>query len=245
MPTKRTVLVTALLALLVTTSGCSALTGGSDVDAEQVLDRTQEGMSDLETFTFDAQMTMSSEQAEEAQNVTASGAVDLPAAEGRAEVDGPAQSLQMYVVDETMYMNLQGTWVQQDLSNATDQAGPQPTMTPDPELFENATSVSFEGNSTVDGTDVYEIAMDVDEEQLLDATGQEAMAGMGSLEDVSATLYVSHGEYRLKQVDLDVTASVQGQETDADVRITLDDFNEDVTIDLPEEAENAQPMGMG
>lgn len=244
MPTRHTLLVTALVALLVTTSGCTALTGGSNVDAERVLNQTQEGMSDVETVSFDGWFAMDSEQTDQPTNVTFSGVADVTAAEGRAQIDVQGQSMEMYVVNETMYMNVQGTWLKQDLANATAEAEAQPTMTPAPGQFMNATEVSFEGNTTIDGTDVYELAVDVDEDAIteaLEGSGQ-SMAGMMSIEDVSYTLFVTQDDYRLKRLAGTMDMTVQGTDANADMQITLSGFNEPVTVDLPDAARNAESM---
>ena len=60
MPTKRTVLLTALLALLVAASGCSALQGGG-TDGAAIAEQSNQAMQDVERYTFEMSMSMASE----------------------------------------------------------------------------------------------------------------------------------------------------------------------------------------
>ena len=237
MPTKRTLLVTALVALLVAASGCSALSGGGG-QGEEIAKQTNEAMQDVDSYTFDLSMTMTAQQNDQSVDITATGAIDVAEERMRMQMDFMGRSTTQYIIGSSQYIELDGNWqqrdVQQDIWNRQQLAQQR-------QILDNA-SVSFEGNTTIDGTDVYELSVDVDEDQLMDVIQQQQGQDLRSqvdLKDVSYTMYVTHGDYHLKRIVADMKMSAQGQTLNADMEMTFSNFNGDVSIELPPEAENA------
>ena len=240
MPTKRTLLVTALVALLVAASGCSALSGGGG-QGEEIAKQTNEAMQDVDSYTFDLSMTMTAQENDQSVDITATGAINVAEERMRMQMDFMGRSTTQYIIGSSQYIELDGNWqqrdVQQDIWN-------QQQLAQQRQILDNA-SVSFEGNTTIDGTDVYELSVDVNEDQLMDVIQQQQGQDIGSqvdLKDVSYTMYVTHGDYRLKRIVADMKMSAQGQTLNADMEMTFNNFNGDVSIELPPEAENAQSM---
>lgn len=250
MPTKRTLLVTALVALLVATSGCSALQGGGGPDGQAIAERSNEAMQDIERYNFEMSMSLSSNQADQTIDINASGAANIAEERLRMEMDMMGQSITQYIVGDTQYVNQGGTWQKMNMSGqmGTQQdIWDQQQLAQQQDILENA-SVSFEGNTTIDGEDVYELSVDIDEEQLMDVIQQQqgqALGGQISLDDISYTMYVTHADNYIKRINADMSMSMGQQNVDATLEMTFNDLNGDVTIELPPEAENAESMTMG
>jgi outer membrane lipoprotein-sorting protein len=239
MPTKRTLLVTALVTLLVAASGCSALTGSSG-NGQAIAEQTNEAMQDVDSYTFDLSMSLSSDQSDQTIEMGGSGSVDLAAERLHMTMDVMGQSVEQYIVGDTMYINQGGTWQQQDVPQ--ENLWNQQQLAQQQEILENA-SVTLQGNTTVDGTDVYELSVDVDEDQLMEILQQQQgqqFPGQVSLNDISYTMYVTHDDHYLKRINADMSMSASGQNADVQLEMTFSDFNGDVSIELPPEAENAQ-----
>ena len=239
MPTKRTVLLTALLALLVTVSGCSALQGGG-TDGAAIAEQSNQAMQDVDSYTFEMSMSMASDQSDQTIDLGGSGAINVAEQRMRMEMDVMGQSITQYIIGQTMYINQQGTWIQQDVPQ--DNIWEQQQLAQQQEILEQAT-VNFEGNTTIDGTDVYELSVDIDEEQVMEIISQQqggALTEQLSLDDVTYTMYVAHDTKYLKRINADMSMSVQGQSVDADLEMTFQDYNGDISIELPPEAQNAQ-----
>ena len=239
MPTKRTVLVTALIALLVAASGCSALSGGSD-QGKEIAQQTQEAMQNVDSYTFDMTMTMSSQQSDQSIDMTATGAINVAEERMRMEMQLLGQSMTQYIIGDTQYMKSGGTWQQQDISSQN--IWKQQQLAQQQQILENA-SVTLEGNTTIDGTQVYNLSVDISEEQLMNVIQQQQgqnITSQISVDDISYSMYVTHDDYYLKRTTADMSMSAQGQSLDADLEMTFADFNGNVSVELPPEAENAQ-----
>lgn len=239
MPPKRTLLITALVALLVTASGCSVLGGGSG-QGDEIAQRAQQSMQDVETYEVDMSLDMNAQDSDVSVSLTADGAVDTADERMRMEMSLRGQSITQYLIGDTQYVNRGGTWQTQDVADRD--IWNQQTVAQQREIL-NGSAVTLEGNTTIDGTDVYELDVDIDEGQLMDVVQSQQGASTisdVSLDDFSYTMYVSHETDHIKRIQADMTMSMQGETVNADLEMTISNVDGNVSIELPPEAENGQ-----
>lgn len=236
MPPKRTLLVTLLVAMLVTLSGCSVL-GGSG-QGEEIAQQAQQSMQDVETYEVDMSLDMDFQDSDRTISLTADGTVDAADERMRMEMSLRGQSVTQYLIGDTQYVNQRGTWQTQDVSDRN--VWDQQTVAQQRQVL-NDSSVTLEGNTTIDGTDVYELDVDLDEGQLMDVVQSQQPTDVSdvSLDDITYTMYVSHDTHYIKRVEADMTMSSNGQRVDADLAMTISDVNGNHSVELPPEAKNA------
>jgi hypothetical protein len=254
----RTLLITAVLGLTLLMAGCtSAITGDSggsdalpdDMTADDLQQRAVNASEEVESTTFTMDMSMDLGDQGSAE-MSADGAMDMAAEKMRMEMemDAPGQSFEIsqYIIGETIYQNLDGVWQQQSAPGFWDQS----QYAQQQEALESATEFEVVGQSTVNDHDVYEMEIDIDEEQLLETVQQQGtQQGMGSLyenadiSNVEMTQYIDTETYQIRQVEMSMDMSMMGQDATMDMTMTYDDINEPVDITLPEEAEGASGTG--
>lgn len=244
---KRTLLVTVLLTLLVAVSGClggaNGPQGDSTPSAEQIQENTVSAMKDVETATYEMQMTISAG----GQNVemTADGAIDRAAKRMRMNLsmDAGLQSLEttQYVEGNTSYIRLNGQWRTQDISRQTPGEGfwSNNQFAQQTDALEGA-SVQLNGTETVNGEETYRLEVDADQETVNELLQQQS-AATGAIENVDIdnvqfTQYVDTESNHIRKVEMQMDMSVQGQEATAAMTMSYDNFNEDVSIDIPDAA---------
>lgn len=244
---KRTLLVTALLTLLVAVSGCLGGTNGPQGDgtpsAEEIRENTVSAMEDVETATYEMQMTISAGGQDIEMN--ADGAIDRAAKLMRMNLsmDAGFQSLEttQYIKGNTSYMNLDGQWRTQDVSGQTPGEGfwSNNQFAQQTNALEGAT-VELNGTETVDGEETYRLDVEADQETVNELLQQQSGA-TGSLENVDIsnvqfTQYVDTESNYIRKVEMQMDMTVQGQDATATMTMSYDNFNEDVTIEIPDAA---------
>lgn len=260
----------ALVALLVAGAGCAGLTGGDtggDDDAEQYENATavQEAatakMQDVESYTFTMEMSMDSDNM--TMESTSEGAADIANRRLRQNqtITMQAQGQNMtinstsYMIDDTMYSSYDGgAWQTMNISNmpggmGVDEMWNQSDTMEQQEALLNGSDVSFgdEKTTTVDGTEVYVIKIDIDEEEYMEVMNQQTMSNaqqqqqMGDINvsNISITQYVDADSMYVVQTDMSLEMTTNGQTMNQEMTMTFDDFNEDVSIEAPVETGNA------
>ncbi|MFB6074129.1 MAG: DUF6612 family protein [Haloarculaceae archaeon] len=234
----------AALAVMVTLSGCSAITGGNGggsgtPSVSEIQSQTQQAMQDVSTYAFGLNMDMSAQG--RTISMSADGVVDHENRRMRMQVNAFGQQVTQYVIDDTMYQNVGGRWQTQDVSdqNMWEQGT---TLQQQRQILENA-DVTLQGTQTVDGTETYVVRINPNEtelRQLLQQQGTQGALAQGvSFSDVQFTQYIGTQDYLPRRVEINMTVSSQGQEVEVDMAMTFSDFGRDVSIQLPSEAQNA------
>lgn len=237
MPSRRTLVISVLLALTITLSGCSALQGGGNVDADAVAQQTTTAIQDVESYSYNSTVTVQANGQSSTINLTT--AVDLAEQRLRQVQTTQGQSVTQYIVGNTAYVQQGGTWSQQNVSELNVWTE-QHSLVQQRQMLDSS-NVSFAGNTTIDGQDVYELSVDVTEGQFMDMIERQLgqnLSAQTSVDDISYTMYVTHAEHRPKRVTSDITMSAQGQSQDLSTEVTYS--YDDVAIELPPEAQNAQ-----
>lgn len=258
---KKTILLAVVLALMLPLAGCSALTSDGedgpdpdspDVDEEQLQADTLATMQNVSTASVEADITMESQgttvidmQLEGVSNFEEQRArFDTTIGQGSRSVEA-----EQYIIDQTAYMNAEafGGWVRQDVS---DQPGfGNNTLQQQEEILE-AADVEVTDETTTDGHEVYVAEMNIDDEMMTEILNEQlsqqqtgGVAGEVTMEDVSVTQHIDVDSNHVRYMELEYTVSAGGQEVSVVFEQRFSDFDQAVDITLPEEAEDATPIG--
>jgi len=240
----RTLVVTALLALLVAVAGCSSPGGSLDVsnapDAGSIQDNVTRTMQSVETATFTMDMTVTTPDQEVSMN--ADGAMDRPNERLRMDMEVSAgQSVQstQYVLGDTAYVRINEQWQTQNLSDQRIWQDGNNQLAVQQELLRNA-SLEVTGTDTVGGNPVWVVSLRPDPADLRALVSQRAgTGGIGenvTFDNVTVTQYVDAESYHVRQVDVAMDLTAEGQEGSIDMTMTFEAFDDPVTIELPEGA---------
>lgn len=253
--TKRTLLVTALVALVVLSAGClSALDDDADdsssvnVTAEELQPDVTAAMEDVETASFTMEMTVLAD-GEEITTMEGDGTMDLGAERLYQELElelpiGGTEAVTQYIVGETIYTERGDQWVKQDAMelDVWDQYG----VEQQPEALA-AADVDVTERTTFEGHDVYVLEGEVNEEvfEHLDQQGiEDDPFADGSVEVVDGEFvqYVDVESAHVRYFDMEVVVEEAGEEVTIHMSMSYDAFNEDVDIELPDAAEDAEEI---
>lgn len=251
-------LLAALVGVLAATAGC--MDGGSQLNVEDappasaLQANATSAMQDVETMSFTTNMSISGEQVRQRFQVDAQGEINQTQRAMRMDMTSDLMgeaTITQYIVDDTMYMQMQDEWVRQNLTGANiwEQGGTP--VAAQQELLKNA-SVEVTGTDVVGGDehDVWVISVEPDPEELEQFTRQQGSTGFGGagmaenveLSDVEITQYVDADSYHVRQMDATMNTTVQNQSVSMTMQMQLSEFNEAVSIDLPDAARDARPL---
>lgn len=257
--TRRTAIFALVLAVSLLLAGCTTALDGGDNGAETELDEADvdesdlqaaalEAMDDVETASVAHEMSISLD-GEQLVDLSSDGVVDYEAQEMElmTVMNNPMtgeQDISQYVIGETMYMEFEGEWVKENVSGEnfweSEELAQQQDLLADADL--DVAGVK----ETDDGDEVYVVNMSVDEDAIqsvIDDELGEQEAGMPGEEiefgDVSVTQHIDaeHSHIRYAEMEFEITAA--GETMTMEMTVKTNDINEDVTIELPEEAEDA------
>ncbi|HEY78099.1 MAG TPA: hypothetical protein G4O09_03190 [Dehalococcoidia bacterium] len=234
-------------------------------------DMEMEMLMDITTPDGPVQMTMVSngtgtvDQANQKMKILMDMTMDIPEL-GQQDMD-----MEMYATGGWMYMKMDipglgERWVKMPLTEEMWQS--QSQFEQQVELLRTAREVTFHGSETVNGTACYVVEIVPDMAVLFDIISQQQMPGMEDMsmagldmgdwfKDFSIKLWVAKDSYLMMKAEeyllMEITAGdLRGSEDDsgkmtmdANITMTCYDYNEDVFIELPEEAlEAAEIPGM-
>lgn len=250
-------LVVVSLAIVLAGCGAASLESGDDgpdvdtsnYDAETLQQEAQASMQDVNSLT----MGMDIDMEVEGRMGTASISMESDAAanyEARRmhledlsmEVSSPAgeQSVtaEAYQVGDTMYLNEGSGWQSQPADNA---AWSQSGVSQQSELLDDA-DVTIEGAEVVNDEDTLVVSVEPTDESLQELAGETAASSTtGStmeIESATVTQYIAAEDpHYVMKSEVDMTATVEGQTVDLSMSYTMDDHEEAVTIDVPDEVQ--------
>jgi len=159
-------------------------------------------------------------------------------------VQGRTISTAQYLVNGTVYsrspVNVQqfgAEWTALNASNATESLREQDLLRRARQDLENA-SLSVEGGTTLDGTDVFVLRTDVNGSDFAEARG---FGNTSTVHNVTGVYYLGQSDGRLHRYDLAInwTLSLSGREADQRIRATQRFTYPDVSVSLPSEATGA------
>lgn len=236
MPSHRTVAATVAVALLLTAGGCAAFQGSPD--GGEIATETVSTLESVDAYTYDSTVTV--RQNGSANTLTASGAVDVADRRLRFRQSVGNESATQYVIGDTVYDNASDAWRSRPLGNGSFWSDQLPLA--EQRAILERSNVTLVGDATVDGTDAYELSVNVSDRQLLgylrQRLGPVIPPGV-SLSNVSYTVYVARDDHRLTRMTSDATVSLRSQRVDVNATMDVGNYGENVSIELPPGARNS------
>ncbi len=179
-----------------------------------------------------------------------------------------AIALEEYLINDTIYMKMDGNWTAIKMPGVADAWSQQNTMIQQLEMF-NQSHLSLIGSEIVEGVDCYMVRAEMDMSTVANQLAGEVpslvpVPGMNYTElfrNMSLDVYywITKDTHQLKKTDvleiftvapqsLGLQANESGtmeMRINAEVSMIFEGFNESVSIKLPAEAKNAPPFPMG
>jgi len=177
-------------------------------------------------------------------------------------------ALEEYLINDTIYMKMDGNWTAMKMPGVADTWSAQSTMAQQLKMF-NQSRLSLIGSEVVEGVDCYKVRAEIDMGTLADqlsgvVNSLVPIEGMNYSElfrNMSLDVYywISKDAHLLKKTDVTEVFTVAPQSLGlpanesgdmemrihSDVSMLFEGFNESVNIKLPAEAKMAQPFPMG
>jgi len=184
------------------------------------------------------------------------------------EGNSSAMALDEYLINDTLYLKVDGNWTAMKMPAVADAWSQQNTMTQQLKMF-NQSRLSLIGSEMVEGQDCYKVQAVIDMSTVADQlSGEvESLVPLQSMNyselfrnmNLDVYYWITKDTHLLKKTDVLETFTVtpqslgvpanesEGQEMriNAEVSMLFEGFNESVNIKLPAEAEKAQPFPMG
>ena len=267
-PTRKSVVM--LVLVVVAVSGCLGSVNADEVREESLdaMEKTDTYRFDMEMNmsigdgTFgDFSVDMNGEGAvnESSDRMRMSSEIDM----------GEGMEQEVYVVDGTMYQKTggmmgdgEGEWYRMNAESAVSQTWNTSAPAGDYEEILEISDVSHEGDAEIDGESAYVLSLKPDTEEynellrerLNGATGSGGAdtpklfgEGGANVEDASVRYWISKESGHVLRTKLDMKVSFgvggnEGKRMSANVKsdVRLYDHGEDISIELPEEARDAQ-----
>jgi hypothetical protein len=157
------------------------------------------------------------------------------------EDEMPSASLEMYVVEDTMYMKLEDQWL--SVPATEDDMETAGIMTPD-SLLEDTCGWKKQDSTEINGVKVQHWTFS--KEDMERCMPPEELTGIGVLAEAGGDLYVAEDKsyivqmdlfYEGDDLDLDLGETEEGAKVQrVEVHYTMTDVNEPFAIEVPEEA---------
>lgn len=243
MDTDRTLAIVLALALALG-SGCAALQGSGTPDGPgtpdgaAIANETVAAMEGVDAYTYDSTATATRNGSTSTINVT--GVVDLADRRLQMRQVSGSQSLSQFVVNDTIYSNGSGDWRSGPLRGDNFWTESLP-LASQRALLERA-NVTDVRDATVEDTAVYVLSLNLTDQQLREYHDRRLPLRFPSavtFSDTSYRVYVTQDDHRLVRVTSETTASLDGQQLDATTAMDVGGYDENVSVDLPEELADA------
>lgn len=248
-PNKKRLSLTVAIALMVLMAGCAGLVGGEDIEEDELEQKTLEAMEDVDTFSMTYNQSV--EVMGTTSQMSAEGVIDREAQRAQMTTTMDGIPIEQYVIDDTLYQETGGEWVKVKL--------PEEILWEEHETAQQQKALEMgdldiRETTTFDGNEVYVVDIELDEDELADVVN-DSDAGMdGGFEgefrmdafmddvefnDVRVTQYIDTDTYHVRYVNMSFEMETSMGPVTIELDMTLSDFNEDVDIELPPEAETA------
>jgi len=184
------------------------------------------------------------------------------------EENTSATAIEEYLINDTIYIKVDGNWTIMKMPGVADTWSAQNTMTQQLEMF-NKSRLTLIGTEKVEGVDCYKVRAEIDMGTMADQLSAEVkslvpMQSMNYSElfrnmALDVHYWITKDTHHLKKTDVTEvfvvtpqSLGLYGNESDdmemrinSEVSILFEGFNESVNVNLPAEAMKAQPFPMG
>jgi hypothetical protein len=177
-----------------------------------------------------------------------------------------AIALEEYLINDTLYLKVDGNWTAMKMPGVADAWSQQNTMTQQLKMF-NQSRLSLIGSEKVGGVDCYKVRAEIDMGMMADQLSGE-VASLVPIESLNYSelfrnmsldvyYWISKDTHLLKKTDVTEVFTMTPQslglpanesmemQINAEVSMLFEGFNESVNITLPAEAMKALPFSMG
>ncbi len=180
------------------------------------------------------------------------------------EGNATAMAIDEYLINDTLYMRLDGNWTALNIPFTEDVWSQQNTLEQQVEML-NGSNLTLLGSEAVAGVDCYKIKVDIDTQSLAAQLSQSSSpvplqfinySELFSDAVLEAYYWITKDTHLLKRSDIfesfvirpaDLGLEPKGPENlemrvDADISMTFGGFNESINIELPAEARTAEAL---
>lgn len=229
----RRLLTPLLVCVLLITAGCST-TGSTTTYADRIQSESTTAMQSVDSYEFDMEMSLIVEDADESLTMSADGVVNRSNRRMQFRASVAGQSVQSYLVNETMYVTVDGETQTQDVSdrNIWEQ---NDRLARQKELLASADAMSTE-NVTRDGEAFIKLHIEPDEQQTKELAEEQMGQSFGdvNVEEVEYDVYIAKETKRMTEMDMRMEMSQDGQTVTAEMVMTFSDFGTETNIEPPE-----------
>jgi len=217
---------------------------GADGEAVELKEEMRGAMEDVETYQVEMDMDIEIEDGYQSVDMRMQGTFDRADEKAEMTVELRGQRVTTYIDGQTMYAETgYGGWQNQEMDEDPWKEGNATTWESQEAILDDG-DIEVAGTETVDGESTTVLEVDITAEEFKKAmstrqTGS-ASASIESVDDIEYKIYVSEDTDRVRKIEMTMTADVdtrQGVKTvDYDITMTFSDYNDDVTIEIPEDA---------
>lgn len=233
------------IVLSVGLTGClSSTTADPDSESSQEAlelgDATKNAMETVESYQMTMDMTVEVKEQDRTVEMHAEGTYDREDEQAAVTVEALGRTAETYIDGTTVYAESSYGWQTTELEEDPWSTGSGTTWEQQEAILEDS-AMTIEGNETVDGQSAKVVAVDITSEQFQTAMAAspnaEESESIESVDDIAYTLYVSEETNRILKIEMSMTAEIEtAGEVDYDITITFSNYNDDVTIEIPDEA---------
>lgn len=271
--TGRAILIVLAITSMVALAGCTEALDDSDseedISGEELQANAIEAMEDVETVSFELEQSTNVMGSD--QTVTINGTMNTASERMQMQMQLGSMlfdtSMEAYMVNDTMYMNLFEQWLQTNVSDSNVWTYNQDQVEQQKRIL-NASTPEIKETTEFQGNEVYVVEIDMDDVDIneiingnqssMNSSGGFGFGGEGETNESDADFdigqelrnqteitsgsvvqYIDTESYHVRQTRMNMTAETALGEIDYSLRITFDDFNEPTSIELPAGAENA------
>jgi hypothetical protein len=176
-----------------------------------------------------------------AQHISIGG--DFPGLEELGVTEGT--TMEIYVVEDTMYMNLFGSWLQMPADEQSTAEFEQMAFIASEDMLQDLSDTTYEGRETVNGIETKHYSFDETSFNPADMEGMEIEEANGNVYIAVDGNYLVHMDVSMTGANLALpTGDVDQTLQNGTMEIVLDlyDVNEPFTIELPEEALSSEGL---
>lgn len=240
----------ALLALLVVTAGCSALSEShppSDQRALDIQNRTLATAENTSTYRYTADVSVSATDGTDSRAVSIDGhgVVNYRAEQAVANATVADETLSVYVDGDTVYTECPSPWDGWGVENVSEEMA-WPELSPlgrQLSLLER-TNVYFEGNRTLDGNRTVLVVAHPSQQTLQSLPEAGSRSSMdfsdANVDNATLKLWVDPQTDRPVRTELRIEISSSDASGVAEIETRLRDWNEPASVSIPESTRTDQ-----
>jgi hypothetical protein len=157
-------------------------------------------------------------------------------------------TMDIYVVGDTMYMNLFGSWLQMPADEESTAQFEEMAFVASEDMLQDLRDTTYEGRETYNGIETKHYSFDETSFDPADMQGMEIEEASGNVYIAVEGNYLVHMDVSMTGMNLQLPtgeADQTMQDGTMEIVVDLHDINEPFTIELPEEALSSEGLPFG